>query len=133
MSARVGAIMVLHTWGQQLHHPHVHALVPGGGLSKDGTSWVASRPKFFASVKVLGRLFRRKYLEGLHALNAAGQLRFGGSTESLQDTMTFQAWLRMLRRKDWYVHGKKPFAGPEVLLKYLTQHDRVALSNSRLV
>jgi Putative transposase/Transposase zinc-binding domain len=135
LGARLGAIMVLHTWGQQLeHHPHIHALVPGGGLSKDGTAWVASRPKFLASVKVLGRLFRRKYLEGLHELYATGQLRFGGSTELLQSKTAFQAWLKRLRRKDWIVYAKKPFAGPEVLLKYLTRYThRVALSNRRLV
>jgi Putative transposase/Transposase zinc-binding domain len=135
VGARLGAIMVLHTWGQQLeHHPHIHALVPGGGLSQDGTAWVATRPNFLVSVKVLSRLFRRKYVEGLHALYAAGQLRFGGSTESLRDQVGFQAWLRMLRRKGWIVYAKKPFAGPEVLLKYLTRYThRVALSNRRLL
>ena len=131
----MGALLVLHTWGQQLqHHPHIHAVVPGGGLSPDGTKWVSSRAKFFVSVKVLGRLFRGKFLAGLRALYNAGELRFGGSTEALRQQPVFQSWLRTLYRKEWNVYAKKPFAGPDVLLKYLTRYThRVALSNSRLL
>jgi hypothetical protein len=134
LGARLGALMVLHTWGQQLeHHPHIHAVVPGGGLSPDGTKWVASRTNFLVSVKVLGRLFRRKYLAALKELHEAGELRFAGSTAALADKAAFEAWLRGLSEKDWVVYAKKPFAGPDVLLKYLTRYThRVALSNGRL-
>jgi len=135
LGARLGAIMVLHTWGQQLeHHPHIHALVPGGGLALAGTSWVASRANFLLPVKVLGQLFRGKYLAGLRAAYDSGQLSFAGSTAALAETAVFERWLSDLYAKDWVVYAKKPFAGPEVLLKYLTRYThRVALSNGRLV
>jgi hypothetical protein len=135
LGARVGALLVLHTWGQQLeHHPHIHAVVPGGGLSPDGTKWVASHANFLVSVNVLGRLFRGKYLAALRALYDAGQLRFAGSTAALQNKSAFRAFLRKLYGKDWVVYAKKPFAGPNVLLKYLTRYThRVALSNGRLL
>lgn len=134
LGARLGALLVLHTWGQQLeHHPHIHAVVPGGGLSPDGTKWVASRANFLLSVKVLGRLFRGKFLAGVKELSEAGELCFAGSTAALADKPAFQAWLSGLYAKDWIVYAKKPFAGPEVLLKYLTRYThRVALSNGRL-
>jgi hypothetical protein len=134
LGARLGALLVLHTWGQQLeHHPHIHAVVPGGGLSPDGTKWVASRENFLVSVKVLGRLFRGKYLAALKELYEAGELRFGGSTAALAEKPAFYAWLGGLYAKDWVVYAKKPFAGPDVLLKYLTRYThRVALSNGRL-
>jgi hypothetical protein len=135
LGARLGALLVLHTWGQQLqHHPHIHAVVPGGGLSPDGTKWVSSHANFLLSVDVLGALFRGKYLAALRALYDAGQLRFAGSTAALQEKSAFQAWLGGLYAKDWVVYAKKPFAGPDVLLKYLTRYThRVALSNSRLL
>jgi hypothetical protein len=125
---------VLHTWGQQLeHHPHIHAVVPGGGLSPDGTKWVSSRANFLVSVKVLGRLFRGKYLAAVKELYEAGKLRFAGSTAAFAEKPAFQAWLSGLYAKDWVVYAKKPFAGPDVLLKYLTRYThRVALSNGRL-
>jgi hypothetical protein len=134
LGARLGALLVLHTWGQQLeHHPHIHAVVPGGGLSPDGTRWVASRANFLVSVKVLGRLFRGKYLGALKELYEAGELRFAGSTAALAEKRGFRAWLSGLYAKEWVVYAKKPFAGPDVLLKYLTRYThRVALSNGRL-
>ena len=135
LGARLGALLVLHTWGQQLeHHPHIHAVVPGGGLSPDGKAWMPSRPEFLVWVKVLGRLFRGKYLAALRDMYNAGELRFAGSTEMLREKPAFQSWLSRLYRKEWVVYAKKPFAGPEVLLKYLTRYThRVALSNGRLL
>jgi Putative transposase/Transposase zinc-binding domain len=135
LGARLGALMVLHTWGQQLqHHPHIHAVVPGGGLSLDGTKWVASRGTYLLPVPVLGSLFRGKYLAGLRSAYDAGQLQFGGSTASLAEPVAFQRWLSGLYAMNWVVYAKKPFAGPEVLLRYLTRYThRVALSNGRLV
>ena len=134
LGARLGALMVLHTWGQQLeHHPHVHLLVPGGGLSLDGTRWVASKPNFLLPVKVLGRVFRGKYLEGLRQAHDTGKLTFAGSTAALAERPAFEAFVGELWAKDWVVYAKKPFAGPEVALKYLTRYThRVALSNGRL-
>jgi hypothetical protein len=134
LGARLGALLVLHTWGQQLeHHPHIHAVVPGGGLSLEGTKWVASRANFLVSVKVLSRLFRGKFLAAVKELYEAGELRFAGSTAALAQKPAFQAWLSRLYAKDWVVYAKKPFASPEVLLKYLTRYThRVALSNGRL-
>lgn len=135
LGARLGALMVLHTWGQQLeHHPHVHAVVPGGGLSPDGTRWLACRPNFLAPVKVLGRVFRGKYLAGLRQAYVTGQLQFGGSTANLADAQRWRAFLQPLYAKDWVVYAKKPFGGPQQVLKYLTAYThRVALSNRRLV
>ena len=135
LGARLGALMVLHTWGQQLqHHPHIHAVVPGGGLSLDGTTWVASRGNYLLPVPVLGSLFRGKYLAGLRTAYDAGQLQFAGSTAGLADPVVFQRWLSGLYAMNWVVYAKKPFAGPEVLLRYLTRYThRVALSNGRFV
>jgi hypothetical protein len=135
LGARLGAWMVLHTWGQQLeHHPHVHAVVPGGGLSPDGTRWLSCRPNFLAPVKVLGRVFRGKYLAGLRQAYVTGKLQFGGSTADLADPNRWRSFLQPLYVKDWIVHAKKPFGGPEQVLKYLTAYThRVALSNRRLV
>jgi hypothetical protein len=108
-------------------------VVPGGGLSPDGTKWVSSRANFLVSVKVLGRLFRGKYLAAVKELYEAGELRFAGSTATLAQKPAFQAWLSALYAKDWVVYAKKPFASPDVLLKYLTRYThRVALSNGRL-
>ena len=135
LGARIGATLVLHTWGSALtHHPHVHGVVPGGGLSPDGQSWVACRPGFFLSVRVLSRLFRRRFLEELVARHRAGQLKFFGDHAGLADAKTFIRWLAPLRRCEWVVYAKRPFAGPEAVLAYLSRYThRVAISNSRLL
>jgi hypothetical protein len=135
LGARIGATLVLHTWGSALtHHPHVHGVVPGGGLSPDGTSWVACRHGFFLPVRVLSRLFRRRFLEELVARHRAGQLKFFGEQTHLADAKTFAKWLAPLRRCEWVVYAKRPFAGPEAVLAYLSRYThRVAISNSRLL
>jgi hypothetical protein len=135
LGARIGATLVLHTWGSALtHHPHVHGVVPGGGLSPDGTSWVACRRGFFLPVRVLSRLFRRRFLEELVARHRAGQLKFFGEQTPLADAKAFAKWLAPLRRCEWVVYAKRPFAGPEAVLAYLSRYThRVAISNSRLL
>ena len=135
LGARIGATLVLHTWGSALtHHPHVHGVVPGGGLSPDGKSWVACRPGFFLSVRVLSRLFRRRFLEELVARHRAGQLKFFGEHAGLADAKAFIRWLAPLRRCEWVVYAKRPFAGPQAVLAYLSRYThRVAISNSRLL
>lgn len=136
LGARLGALLVLHTWGQQLeHHPHVHAVVPGGGLSVEGSRWQSCRDNFLLPVKVLGQVFRGKYLEGLRQAYDSGQLRCGGGTAALAEPSSFQAWLATLYRTPWVVYAKPPFGDdPEQVLKYLARYThRVALSNSRLL
>lgn len=135
MGARVGMTSVLHTWGSALtHHPHIHMIVPGGGLSPDGTKWVACRPGFFLHVRVLARLFRRLFIEGLVALHRAGQLAFFGDLEGLADARAFAAHIAPLRKTEWVVYAKPPFGGPEAVLAYLSLYThRVAISNTRLV
>ena len=135
LGARIGATLVLHTWGSALtHHPHVHGIVPGGGLAPGGTRWVACRPGFFLSVRVLSRLFRRRFLEELQRLHAGGQLRFFGEHANLADAHTFKTWLAPLRKIEWVVYAKRPFAGPQAVLAYLSRYThRVAISNSRLL
>jgi len=135
LGARIGATLVLHTWGSALtHHPHVHGIVPGGGLSLDGTRWVACRPGFFLPVRVLSRLFRRRFLEDLQQLHHAGKLRFFGELASLTGTAAFGQWLAPMRRCEWVVYAKRPFAGPAAVLAYLSRYThRVAISNSRLL
>ena len=135
LGARIGLTAVLHTWGSALtHHPHVHIIVPGGGLSPDGTRWIACRPGFFLPVRVLSRLFRRLFLDRLAALHAAGRLAFFGDLAHLADRAAFATTLAPLRRADWVVYAKRPFAGPEAVLAYLARYThRVAISNSRLV
>ena len=135
LGARIGATLVLHTWGSALtHHPHVHGVVPGGGLSPDGKSWVACRPGFFLSVRVLSRLFRRRFLEELVARHRAGQLKFFGEHAGLAEVKAFIRWLAPLRRCEWVVYAKRPFTGPEAVLAYLSRYThRVAISNSRLL
>ena len=135
LGARIGITSVLHTWGSAMtHHPHVHMIVPGGGLSADGTRWVSCRPGFFLSVRVLSRLFRRLFLEGLVALHDAGKLVFFNDREALADRSAFAAWLTPLRKIDWVVYAKEPFAGPKAVLAYLSRYThRVAISNSRLI
>ena len=126
---------MLHTWGSALtHHPHVHFIVPGGGLSPDGSRWIACKPGFFLPVRVLSRLFRRLFLEGLAALHAAGRLAFFGDLAPLADKRAFDAALAPLRRAEWVVYAKRPFAGPDAVLAYLARYThRVAISNSRLI
>ena len=135
LGARIGATLVLHTWGSALtHHPHVHAVVPGGGLAPDAKRWVACKPGFFLPVRVLSRLLRRRFLEGLQQLHRTGQLQFFGEHAALQDAKVFADWLAPMRRCEWVVYAKRPFAGPQAVLAYLSRYThRVAISNSRLV
>jgi hypothetical protein len=135
LGARIGLIAVLHTWGSALtHHPHVHCIVPGGGLSADGQRWIACRKGFFLPVRVLSRLFRRLFLEKLAAAHARGQLSFFGELAHLADRASFQAHLSPLLRAEWVVYAKPPFGGPAAVLAYLARYThRVAISNSRLV
>jgi hypothetical protein len=135
LGARIGATLVLHTWGSAMtHHPHVHGIVPGGGLGPDGATWVACRPGFFLPVRVLSRLFRRRLLEELQRLHEAGQLRFFGEHAHLVEAEAFRTWLAPLRRCEWVVYAKRPFAGPQAVLAYLSRYThRVAISNSRLL
>jgi len=135
LGARVGVTSVLHTWGSALtHHPHVHMIVPGGGISLDGERWVSCRPGFFLPVRVLSRLFRRLFLEKLLAAHQAGRLKFFGNHAPLADAQAFAAYLAPLRKTEWVVYSKRPFGGPEAVLAYLSRYThRVAISNSRLI
>jgi hypothetical protein len=135
LGARIGFMSVLHTWGSALtHHPHVHMVVPGGGLSPDGSKWIACRPRYFLTVEVLSALFRRLFLEMLVAAHDAGQLQFFGDHVGLADKAAFEAYLTPLHAIDWVVYAKEPFAGPEQVLRYLSRYThRVAISNRRLV
>ncbi len=135
LGGRIGMTAVLHTWGSALtHHPHVHMIVPGGGISPDGGSWVSCRPGFFLPVRVLSRLFRRLFLEKLAAAHEAGRLRFFGDLARLADRETFAHYLHPLRKIEWVVYAKPPFGGPEAVLTYLSRYThRVAIANSRLV
>ncbi|WOD13340.1 IS91 family transposase [Paraburkholderia kirstenboschensis] len=135
LGAQVGATLVLHTWGSALtHHPHVHGIVAGGGLSPDGERWVACRPGFFLPVRVLSRLFRRRFLEELTHAHRRGQLRFFGEYAGLADPTAFAQWLAPLRTCEWVVYAKRPFAGPKAVLAYLSRYaHRVAISNQRLI
>jgi len=134
MGARIGVTAVLHTWGSALtHHPHVHCIVPGGGLSPDGR-WVACRPRFFLPVRVLSRLFRRLFLDRLLEAHLAGKLAFFNDSAPLADRAAFKAHLAPLRRAEWVVYAKRPFAGPQAVLAYLARYThRVAIANSRLI
>ena len=135
LGAHIGATLVLHTWGSAMtHHPHVHGIVPGGGLSLDGEHWVACRPGFFLPVRVLSQLFRRLFLEKLSDAHRAGKLRFFGEHQLLAEAKTFADWLKPLRQIDWVVYAKRPFAGPGAVLAYLSRYThRVAIANSRLI
>jgi hypothetical protein len=134
LGARIGATLVLHTWGSAMtHHPHVHGIVPGGGLSLDGERWVACQPGFFLPVRVLSRLFRRLFLEKLSDAYQTGKLQFFGEQLSLAEPQHFTEWLQPLRQCDWVVYAKRPFAGPDAVLAYLSRYThRVAIANSRL-
>jgi Putative transposase/Transposase zinc-binding domain len=135
LGARIGFLAVLHTWGQNLHHhPHVHCVVPGGGLSPDGLRWVPCRERFFLPVRVLSRVFRGKFLALLEAAFAQGRLSFHGRLAGLTDAVQFRHRLAASARTDWVVYAKPPAGGPEQVLKYLARYThRVAISNHRLV
>jgi hypothetical protein len=135
LGTRIGITSVLHTWGSAMtHHPHAHMIVPGGGLSPDGAQWIACRPTFFLPVRVLSRLFRRRFLEGLTRLHCDGRLAFYGEHAGLADRTAFDAFLAPLRSTEWVVYAKEPFAGPKAVLAYLARYThRVAISNSRLI
>lgn len=135
LGARIGITSVLHTWGSAMtHHPHVHMIVPGGGIALDGSKWVSCWPGFFLPVRVLSRLFRRLFLEKLMAAYAAGRLNFFGDHARLADTQAFATHLAPLRRSEWVVYSKRPFGGPEAVLAYLSRYThRVAIANSRMI
>ena len=135
LGAHIGFLSVLHTWGQNLlAHPHVHCVVPAGGLSSDGSRWVQARTTFFLPVKVLSRVFRGKFVAGLKRAFRAGQLVFPGCLEALASKEDFAAFLRTLFRQDWVVYAKPPFGGPQHVLHYLARYThRVAISNHRLL
>ena len=135
LGARIGLTAVLHTWGSPLtHHPHAHIIVPGGGLSPDGQHWIACRPRFFLSVGVLSRLFRRLFLERLTAAYQVGRLEFFGDQAALVKPARFKAYVAALRKVEWVVYVKRPFGGPDAVLAYLSRYThRVAIANSRLV
>lgn len=135
LGARIGATAVLHSWGSAMtHHPHVHMIVPGGGISLDGTRWVRCKPGFLLPVRVLSRLFRRLFLARLTDAHTADRLVFFREIEGLRGREAFAAHLAPLRRKNWFVYAKPPFAGPEAVLAYLARYThRVAIANSRLL
>jgi hypothetical protein len=135
LGARIGLTAVLHTWGSALtHHPHVHIIVPGGGISPDGQRWISCRPGFFLPVRVLSRLFRRLFLEKLAAAHHAGSLHFFGDHAPLAEPAAFTAYLAPLRKAEWVVYAKRPFGGPEAVLAYLSRYThRVTIANSRLI
>ena len=135
LGARIGITSVLHTWGSAMtHHPHVHMIVPGGGISPDGQRWISCRPGFFLPVRVLSRLFRRLFLAMLVAGHEAGRLKFFGEHAHLAGAEAFAAYLAPLRKVEWVVYAKRPFGGPEAVLAYLSRYThRVAISNSRLI
>ncbi len=136
LGAQIGFLSVLHTWGQTLqHHPHVHCVIPAGGLSPDGKQWIHPRYNaFFLPVKVLSRVFRGKFVAGLKRAFRKGGLLFPGSLKALEGEKTFAAFLRKLFRQDWVVYAKPPFGGPEHVLHYLARYThRVAISNHRLI
>ena len=135
LGARIGITAVLHSWGSALtHHPHVHMIVPGGGLSPDGQRWISSRPAFLLPVRVLGKLFRRLFLTRLLALFDADRLAFRGQLAPLADRRAFLRYLAPVRSRRWVVYAKPPFAGPKAVLAYLSRYThRVAISNRRLL
>jgi hypothetical protein len=135
LGAKIGITAVLHTWGSAMtHHPHVHMIVPGGGLSSDGRQWVAAKPNFFLPVLVLSKLFRRLMLQKLAASYGKGKLTFFGKHASLANPKAFANFLRPLKTTRWFVYSKRPFAGPKAVLAYLSRYThRVAISNARLI
>lgn len=135
LDAKIAITSVLHTWGSAMtHHPHVHMIVPGGGLSQDGKRWIACRNGFFLPVRALSKLFRRLMLERLAAAHASGTLNFFGDHAHLADARAFKHFLRPCRRRKWFVYAKRPFAGPKAVLAYLSRYThRIAISNRRIV
>jgi hypothetical protein len=135
LGAKIAITSVLHTWGSAMpHHPHVHMIVPGGGISLDGKRWINCKPRFLLPVPALRKLFRRLFLEKLLAAHQAGSLRLSGEHAPLGDARTFKAFLAPLKTKKWHVYTKRPFAGPETVLAYLSRYThRVAIANSRLI
>ena len=135
LGARIGVTAVLHSWGSAMtHHPHIHMIVPGGGISLDGERWVSSRARFLLPVRVLAKLFRRLFLDNLQQLHASGRLRFFGGHIGLSERRAFLRHLAPLRKKRWVVYSKPPFSGPEAVLAYLSRYThRVAISNRRLI
>jgi hypothetical protein len=135
LGARIAITAVLHTWGSAMtHHPHVHMIVPGGGISADGSRWVSCRPSFFLPVQVLSRLFRGLFLAKLRAAHRAGRLNFFGNHAHLDDARAFKAYLAPLHKAGWVVYAKRPFGGPQAVLAYLSRYThRVAISNRRLI
>ena len=135
LGAEIGFFAVLHTWGQNLmFHPHLHCVVPGGGISPDGKRWIPCRPDFFLPVRVLSRLFRRLFLEWLEKALEDGQLKFFSALQELEDRKAFLRYLALLRKEEWVVYAKKPFAGPQQVLDYVGRYThRVAISNNRIL
>ena len=135
LGARIGITAVLHTWGStMIHHPHVHMIVPGGGISLDGSRWLSRRPRYFLPVRVFSKLFRGLMLAKLLAVHKAGQLQFFNQYAHLAEPKAFARYLAPLRRRKWYVYSKRPFGGPEAVLAYLSRYThRVAISNRRLI
>jgi Putative transposase/Transposase zinc-binding domain len=135
LGAEIGFLAVLHTWGQNLtHHPHLHCLVPGGGIAPDGESWIACRPGFFLPVRVLSRMFRGRFMHDLEKAFTAGALHFVSALRHLHEPAAFRRYLAPLRGTDWVVYAKRPFAGPEQVLDYVGRYThRVAISNNRLL
>ena len=135
LGASIGITAVLHTWGSAMtHHPHVHMIVPGGGISLDRSRWITKRPNFLLPVRVLSKLFRRLMIEKLVAAHAAGRLMFHGTHAALVNTKAFAAYLAPLKKTRWYVYAKRPLAGPKAVLAYLSRYThRVAISNRRLI
>jgi hypothetical protein len=135
LGAEIGFFGILHTWGQNLlFHPHIHCVIPGGGLSPDHSQWIHPRYPFFLPIKVLRKVFRGKFVDGLKRLHRQGCLTFAGSIERMAESKCFAAFLRTLFRQDWVVYAKPAFGGPEQVLRYLGRYThRVAISNHRLV
>lgn len=135
LGAEIGFMAILHTWGQNLmHHPHLHCVVPGGGLSPDSQKWISSRPGFFLPVRVLSRLFRRLFLQQLRRAFDQGKLEFHGSIQQLSQPRAFERLIQVCRNIEWVVYSKPPFGGPEKVLDYLGRYThRIAISNHRLV
>jgi len=135
LGAKVGFLAVLHTWGQNLqHHPHLHCVIPAGGLAPEHDRWIRAPTSFFLPVRVLSKVFRGKFVNGLKRLFQAHKLTFHGTLRSLADPQQFRKFLRQLFRKDWVVYAKRPFRGPEYVLQYLARYThRVAISNHRLI
>ena len=135
LGARIGIAAVLHAWGSAMtHHPHIHMIVPGGGISLDGTRWMSSRPAVLLPVRVLSKLFRRLFLTRLLEFHTAGQLAFFGDHAGLREQNAFLRFIAPLRKKNWVVYAKPPFGGPEAVLAYLCRYThRVAISNRRLI